>query len=1066
MRLFPAHLFRYQPGFQTWLRRFLSGLALVALASSLLSAPGLLANAKSENSPANIVGINIVISEFRTRGSDGGNDEFVEVFNPTQNPIDISGWKIVRSSSTGTSPSTRHVFGSVTLQPGQYYLVGSATYANDVTQVSVDAIANGGNSTATPNPLFDIGLADGGGLALRMANDTIVDQVGIGATAFGEGTRLLTELTSDNDRGYARVNVCEDNNNNSADFTLTNPSQPRNSDSPLTPCPAPTATYTPTSTPEWERRILINEVAWGGTQSDGSAGQWIELYNPGADTVSLDGWTLEADDGFPFIGLTGSISPYGYVLLARRSDVFQALPVLQTFIDHLQLSGETLRLYSPDRQLVDTVNQNGGSWPAGQGFPSYASMERNANAPESDASWLTFANVPPSVKDRNGKDIYGTPGNPNWALNRTQTPSPTPTHTATATFTLTPTHTSTGTFTLTPTHTPTSTLTRTPTFTLTPTDTATPAGSQTILISEVGWAGSAASASDEWLELYNPGGAPISLAGWKLRADDTSPSITLTGSIPAFGFYLLERSDDNTISDLNANQIYTGEMSNSGETLRLFDASNTLVDTANLNGGGWPAGNSATFCSMERYSVAPETDSSWVSNNNVQRNGLDADGDPICGTPGQRNWAFDVTPTATATITATSTQTYTPTATYTPSASMSVLINEIGWMGTIADPDHEWIELYNPGPAAIDLSGWKITLDDVLLLTIPNGRTLGGGRYFLLMRDTNAIKGILEENRSSFSSPISNDGKKMKLISPSSAWVIDTANLNGAAWPAGNLTSKCSMERRNVTLMDSDFAWITNTGILKVAKDAADNWICGTPGYRNWAYDVTLTPTLIKSLTPSRTPTRTRTPTVSPAKISQLVINEFLPYARHDWNGDGRTDSGDEFIELINVGNQTINLQGWKLDDQQGDSSAYALPEGSLAPGARKVYFASQTGLLLSNRADSVILYKSSGQISDAFSYQSVPLPDQTWCRLPDGGAIWRFGCQPTLTETNQLTQTLFSGSLNLPAICASTSLPVEIQLAECQPSGLELWAPHLWESWLPAFQLFLERQGQEYWIE
>ena len=35
---------------------------------------------------------NVVISEFRTRGPGGGNDEFIELYNPTSSPIDISGW--------------------------------------------------------------------------------------------------------------------------------------------------------------------------------------------------------------------------------------------------------------------------------------------------------------------------------------------------------------------------------------------------------------------------------------------------------------------------------------------------------------------------------------------------------------------------------------------------------------------------------------------------------------------------------------------------------------------------------------------------------------------------------------------------------------------------------------------------------------------------------------------------------------------------------------------------------------------------------------------------------------
>jgi len=39
------------------------------------------------------------------------------------------------------------------------------------------------------------------------------------------------------------------------------------------------------------------------------------------------------------------------------------------------------------------------------------------------------------------------------------------------------------------------------------------------------------------------------------------------GFITAHGFYLLERTDDTTVSDIGADQIYTGGLNNNGETL-------------------------------------------------------------------------------------------------------------------------------------------------------------------------------------------------------------------------------------------------------------------------------------------------------------------------------------------------------------------------------------------------------------------------------------------------------------------------------------------------------------------
>jgi len=59
----------------------------------------------------------------------------------------------------------------------------------------------------------------------------------------------------------------------------------------------------------------------------------------------------------------------------------------------------------------------------------------------------------------------------------------------------------------------------------------------------------------------------------------------------------------------------------------------------------------------------------------------------------------------------------------------------------------------------------------------------------------------------------------------------------------------------------------------------------------------------------------TGTPTRGPTAIPQpLVLNEFLPHARSDWNGDGTVNVGDEYIEIINVSTLALNIKNWKLD--------------------------------------------------------------------------------------------------------------------------------------------------------
>lgn len=123
-----------------------------------------------------------------------------------------------------------------------------------------------------------------------------------------------------------------------------------------------------------------------------------------------------------------------------------------------------------------------------------------------------------------------------------------------------------------------------------------------VVISEVAWMGTSSNTADEWIELYNTTGSSISLASWTLNAADGTPSVTLTGSIGAYGYYLLERTDDNSVPGVTADKTYTGAMGDGGEQLVLRDASSTVIDAANQN-GAWFAGTTTNRASMSRTDV-------------------------------------------------------------------------------------------------------------------------------------------------------------------------------------------------------------------------------------------------------------------------------------------------------------------------------------------------------------------------------------------------------------------------------------------------------------------------------
>ena len=172
-----------------------------------------------------------------------------------------------------------------------------------------------------------------------------------------------------------------------------------------------------------------------------------------------------------------------------------------------------------------------------------------------------------------------------------------------------------------------------------------PASYGDVVINELMWMGTSESSYDEWIELFNNTDGSIDLSGWTLAATDGTPSISLLGSISANGYFLLERTDDTSIKDIAADQIYNGDLGNSSpENLQLKDNGAQVIDGVDCS-GGWFAGTSTpTMSSMERINPLYNGSASinWGTNNGVTRNGTDAGDNPINGTPKAQNSVYDI----------------------------------------------------------------------------------------------------------------------------------------------------------------------------------------------------------------------------------------------------------------------------------------------------------------------------------------------------------------------------------------------------------------------------------------
>jgi hypothetical protein len=179
----------------------------------------------------------ILVSEFRFRGSAGGNDEFIEVYNNTNSPITVAdsgagtGYAIVGTNATGTN-STRFVIPNGTVIPARGHFLGTN---NGAAGYSLGAYAAGDTTYAT-------GIVDGGGVAVfnttvaaNWGTNTRFDAVGFagitGTTLFTEGTALapaggITTSTAGVEFSFVRKmtgasgGLPQDTDNNNADFAF------------------------------------------------------------------------------------------------------------------------------------------------------------------------------------------------------------------------------------------------------------------------------------------------------------------------------------------------------------------------------------------------------------------------------------------------------------------------------------------------------------------------------------------------------------------------------------------------------------------------------------------------------------------------------------------------------------------------------------------------------------------------------------------------------------------------------------------------------------------------------
>ncbi|MBZ9572869.1 lamin tail domain-containing protein [Patescibacteria group bacterium] len=278
---------------------------------------------------------------------------------------------------------------------------------------------------------------------------------------------------------------------------------------------------------------------------------------------------------------------------------------------------------------------------------------------------------------------------------------------------------------------------------LTPLSWAIAAEPLSIVVNEIAWMGTETSYNDEWIELYNNS---TSIEGWKLISRDGTPEIDLEGEIPSKGFFLLERTDDETVLDIEADLIYKGSLHNQGEYLKLIDNQGNIIDEIDCS-EGWFAGDNKTKRTMARKNplLSGNDSSNWQVSQNPG------------GTPKTENQSLGVQPLDIEEKVVETTST--------PS---EISINEILPSAEGPDAENEWIEIFNENNFEVDVSEWKIrdTIGATKTYTISGGTKIKANGFLVFPRPETKIT-------------LQNSGDGLELLNPNGE-VIDKVNYGKA----------------------------------------------------------------------------------------------------------------------------------------------------------------------------------------------------------------------------------------------------------------------------------------------
>ncbi|WP_074432068.1 MULTISPECIES: ExeM/NucH family extracellular endonuclease, partial [Corynebacterium] len=224
-------------------RKSLGAAFAIALAAGTVSVVAPTASAATDGS-------NVVINEVYGGGGNSGakfTHDFVELYNPTDAPIDLTGWTVTQRSTSDTGNGSATLSGSIPAKG--YYLIQGAK-------------GNGGTEPLPTPDAIGKGLTFGGSGAIARiidSNSNVVDLVGWGGAKPSEGSPAGKTKNSES---VQRKEVGVDSDNNANDFIVAEPTPQNSGNAGETPVdPTPEDPTDPTPQPEQPQPGEITPIA-------------------------------------------------------------------------------------------------------------------------------------------------------------------------------------------------------------------------------------------------------------------------------------------------------------------------------------------------------------------------------------------------------------------------------------------------------------------------------------------------------------------------------------------------------------------------------------------------------------------------------------------------------------------------------------------------------------------------------------------------------------------------------------------------------------------------------------